>query len=397
MIEQIMKNSDEFARWRKDIHANPELGFEEQRTAELVACKLESWGFDEVHRNIAKTGVVGVLRGHTPSDNPLEKAIGLRADMDALPMQELNEFEHRSKHQGRMHACGHDGHTVMLLAAAWYLSEHRDFSGTVYFIFQPAEEGLAGAKAMIDEGLFDRFPCERIYGVHNMPGIPEGDVWVKEGPFMASTDRFIIEITGKGGHGAMPHQAIDPVVIMAELINALQTIKSRNVQPTEPLVVSITDAHAGSGTHNVIPETATLKGSIRAFNAEVSSLAIARMKQIAQGIALAHNAEINVTIKDGSYPATINNAGATQVAHQAAINVVGKDKVSTDFPPFTGSEDFAFFLQQVPGCYLFIGNGSEGKTGGVCVHNPLYDFNDHIIPIGASYFVELIKQEMSAN
>lgn len=390
MLEIIAQQKELFTRWRKDIHANPELGFEEHRTSSFVAHKLTRWGFDEVHRNIANTGVVGVLRGNRESD----KAIALRADMDALEMDELNTFEHRSLKNGRMHACGHDGHTAILLATAWYLSRHRDFSGTVYFIFQPAEEGLAGAKAMVDDGLFSRFPCQRIYGMHNMPGIPQGHLWVKSGPILASSDRFTVDITGKGGHAGMPHMTIDPVIVMADLIGALQTISSRSIKAIEPIVLSITDVHAGSGTHNVIPKQALLKGCIRAFSDETRNKAITRMSEITNGIAVAHGAEIKLTFKQRGYPATINHPTATEIAQKAALKVLGASKVMTDFSPLTGSEDFSFLSQCIPGCYLLIGNGVPGMKGGICVHNPTYDFNDDIIPVGASLFVEVVRSEL---
>ncbi|GAA5647622.1 M20 aminoacylase family protein [Vibrio proteolyticus] len=392
MIELLKNQNEIFTRWRQDIHQHPELGFEEQRTAALVAAKLREWGLDEVHTGIAKTGVVGVLKGCTPS----ARAIGLRADMDALPMQEMNHFGHASQHPGKMHGCGHDGHTTMLLAAAWYLSQHRDFSGTVHFIFQPAEEGQAGADAMIKDGLFERFPCDRVYGMHNMPGIPAGHIWLREGPMMASSDRFVIDIRGKGGHAAMPQFSVDPTLALSNIILSAQSIVGRNISPLDAAVVSFTDVHAGSGTHNVIPDTASLKGCIRAFDDSVRQLAVEKLGHIVQTAAAVYGAEATFTILPGSYPATVNHAQPTQLAADVAKALVGEENVDDHCVPLSGSEDFSFMLQKVPGCYLFLGNGEEGQKGGVCVHNPGYDFNDAIIPTGASLFVELVKRELTA-
>ncbi len=391
MIEEIVKYNEVFTAWRRDIHQHPELGFEEQRTAALVAEKLTEWGFDEVHTGIAKTGVVGVLKGKEPSSD----SIGLRADMDALQMSECNTFSHASCHHGKMHGCGHDGHTAILLATAWYLAQHRDFSGTVYFIFQPAEEGLAGAKAMIDDGLFERFPCKRVYGLHNMPGIPQGEIWLREGPLLASSDRFSIEISGKGGHAALPQNVIDPTLIVSTIITSAQSIVSRSISPLDSAVVSFTDLHAGSGTFNVIPDKATMMGCIRTFEQTVRDKAIAQFKQIVTGTAETFGAKARVTFHKGNYPATVNDVEASQIAAQVAKEVVGEEMVNTNCLPLSGSEDFSFMLQAVPGCYVLLGNGSEGETGGICVHNPGYDFNDDIIPAGASYFVRLVEKELN--
>lgn len=390
MIDVITGNNAQFTAWRHDIHQHPELGFEEQRTAKLVADKLTEWGFDEVHTGIATTGVVGVLRGKTTST----RAIGLRADMDALAMTENNQFGHASLNPGKMHGCGHDGHTTMLLAAAWYLAKHRDFSGTVYFIFQPAEEGLGGAKVMIDEGLFDRFPCDRVYGIHNMPGIPQGEFWLRDGALLASSDRFTIEVHGKGGHAAMPQHVIDPMLIASAIISGAQSIVSRNTSPLDAAVLSFTDLHAGSGTFNVIPDKATMMGCIRSFNDSVREHAIQRLKQLVESTAQAYGATATLTFRPGSYPATVNDSQAAQLAADAAKEVVGDAKVNTNCLPLSGSEDFSFMLQAVPGCYVLLGNGVEGEMGGVSVHNPSYDFNDNIIPVGASYFVQLVKREL---
>ncbi|MGF1735601.1 M20 aminoacylase family protein [Photobacterium satsumensis] len=390
MIEALQMNNEVFTAWRRDIHRHPELGFEESRTANLVAEKLKAWGFDEVHTGIAKTGVVGVLRGSQLSS----RTIGLRADMDALQMDEANHFAHASCHQGKMHGCGHDGHTAILLATAWYMAQCRDFSGTVYFIFQPAEEGLGGAKVMIDEGLFERFPCDRVYGLHNMPGIPQGEIWLREGPLLASSDRFIIEITGRGGHAALPHKAIDPTIVLSNIIMSAQTIVSRNTSPLESAVISFTDVHAGSGTHNVIPDQAFLKGCLRAFDEQIRQECVQRLRLLVEQIAASYGATAQLVVKPGSYPATVNDKDAVALVTTVAKSVVGEGKVNPQCLPLSGSEDFSFMLQQVPGCYVLVGNGSEGHEGGICVHNPSYDFNDDIIPVGASFFVGVIREEL---
>ncbi|EKO3442785.1 TPA: M20 aminoacylase family protein [Vibrio fluvialis] len=392
MIEEISINNELFTAWRRDIHQHPELGFEEHRTAQVVADKLTEWGFDEVHTGIATTGVVGVLRGRTAST----RTIGLRADMDALQMTENNDFGHASCHQGKMHGCGHDGHTAMLLAAAWYLARHRNFAGTIHFIFQPAEEGLGGAKVMIDDGLFERFPCDRVYGMHNMPGIPQGHFWLREGALLAGSDRFTIEIQGKGGHAALPQHAVDPMLVVSAIISGAQSIISRNTSPLDSAVLSFTDLHAGSGTFNVIPSNATMMGCIRTFDNSVREHAIERLEQLVESTARAYGASASVTFRSGSYPATINDADATRLATEVARQVVGDANVNPDCLPLSGSEDFSFMLQAVPGCYLLLGNGLEGETGGICVHNPHYDFNDEIIPAGASFFVRLIERELPA-
>lgn len=390
MIEALQMSNEVFTTWRRDIHRHPELGFEESRTASLVVDKLRAWGFDEVHTGIAKTGVVGVLKGKVASS----RAIGLRADMDALAMDEANQFSHASCYQGKMHGCGHDGHTAILLATAWYMAQHREFSGTVYFIFQPAEEGLGGAKVMIDEGLFERFPCDRIYGLHNMPGIPQGEIWFREGALLASSDRFIIEITGKGGHGAMPQRAVDPTLVLSNIIMSAQTIISRNTSPLDSVVISFTDVHAGSGTHNVIPDQAVLKGCIRAFDEPVRKQVIEHLNHIVSQVAASYGATAKLVIKSGSYPATMNDKEAVSLVAEVAESLVGIDNVNPRCLPLSTSEDFSFMLQEVPGCFVLIGNGSEGEDGGVCVHNPHYDFNDGIIPVGASFFVGIIHREL---
>ncbi|WP_447529772.1 M20 aminoacylase family protein [Vreelandella sp. TE19] len=392
MIDAIVENNAEFTAWRRDIHQHPELGFEEQRTAQLVADKLNAWGFDEVHTGIGGTGVVGVLRGNTPSS----RAIGLRGDMDALAMTEANTFEYASKTPGKMHGCGHDGHTTMLLAAAWYLAQHRDFAGTVHFIFQPAEEGLAGAKVMIDDGLFTRFPCERVYGLHNMPGVPLGELWLRDGALMAGSDRFTIEIQGKGGHAAMPEHTVDPMPVISAIISGAQTIVSRNTSPLESAVLSFTDLHAGSGTFNVIPGSASMMGCLRTFDEKVRQHALARLKTLVESSASAFGATATLTVRPGSYPATVNDSQAYALAAEVAQEVVGAEKVNANCQPLSGSEDFSFMLNAVSGCYLLLGNGLEGETGGVSVHNVSYDFNDTIIPTGASFFVHMVQRELAA-
>ncbi|MGF1721113.1 M20 family metallopeptidase [Vibrio kyushuensis] len=388
---EIAENHTMFTQLRHDIHRHPELGFKELKTSQMIVEKLTEWGFDEVHSGIAQTGVVGVLKGMGSSS----KSIGLRADMDALSMDEENTFAHKSCHSGVMHGCGHDGHTAMLLASAWYLSKYRNFSGTVNFIFQPAEEGLGGAKVMIDEGLFERFPCDRIYGMHNMPGIPEGEFHLREGALLASSDRFNIIIEGVGGHAAMPERVVDPAIIMSNIVLAAQSIVSRNVSPLESAVISITDLHCGSGTYNVIASTAIMMGCVRAFDEKVRKRVIERLTTVVEQTAIAHGATATLRIQKGGYPATVNHKEATRIAAEVAEKVVGEDKVNKNCTPLGGSEDFSYMLQQVPGCYLLLGNGSTGEKGGVSVHNPSYDFNDEIIPQGASFFIELVKSELS--
>ncbi|MCY4191010.1 MAG: M20 family metallopeptidase [Rhodospirillaceae bacterium] len=385
VINRIADFHDDMTAWRRDIHAHPETAFEENRTANVVAEKLESFGVP-VHRGLAKTGVVGSLKVGGSS-----KAIGLRADLDALNLQEKNDFDYKSKHEGKMHACGHDGHTTMLLGAARYLAETRNFDGAVHFIFQPAEEGEAGGKAMVDEGLFQQFPCEAVYGMHNWPGMPRGMIGVRSGAMMASADMFTIRIQGRGGHGAMPHHAVDPVVVGAQIVNALQTIASRTIDPLDSIVVSVTQFHSGTA-HNVIPDTAELSGTCRALSPEGRKIIEWRMKETAEGIAAAHGARVEVNYRH-NYPVLVNSADETQRAAKAAAKVVGDHQVMLDPPPVMGSEDFAFMLEAKPGSYVWIGNG-VGEEGGCMVHNPHYDFSDDILPVGASYWATLVEQEL---
>ena len=376
----------EMTAWRRDIHAHPELGFEETRTAALVAEKLASWGI-EVHRGVGRTGVVGVLRAGTSG-----RSVGLRADMDALPIQEANGFEHRSRHAGRMHACGHDGHTTMLLGAARVLARTRRFDGTVNFIFQPAEEGLGGARAMIDDGLFERFPCQSIFGMHNRPNLPVGRFAVRAGPMMAGGAFFDIRVTGKGAHGARPEVGVDSVIVAAHIATALQTIVARNVAPTETAVLSITRILAGDA-YNVIPQTATLGGTVRAFSSAVMAQIDAAMKRVARGVAEGLGATAEVDFR-ALFAPTVNDRAQAEFAAGVCADLVGADRVERDPPLIMASEDFSFMLEKVPGCYLNIGNG-EGD--GACeVHNPAYDFNDAALPLGAAFFVRAVQAKLAA-
>lgn len=386
ILETIRKNHDRLVALRRDIHAHPEVAFEEKRTSDVVAEFLRTAGI-EVHRGLAGTGLVGVLKAGSSA-----RAIGLRADMDALPIQEMNEFAHRSRHSGRMHACGHDGHTAMLLAAAEYLAATRHFNGTVYFIFQPAEEGEGGARVMIEEGLFDRFPMESVFGMHNWPGLPAGQFAIMPGPVMASTDQFEITIRGRGAHAAMPHQGADPVVAGSALVQALQTIPSRSVDPLDAVVVSVTRFHAGDA-YNVIPERAVLGGTVRAFSPEVQDHIQGLMSRTAQGIGAAFQVEIDLEYRRG-YPPTINSAAEAEICRLVAGKLVGADQVRTDQRPSMGAEDFSFMLQAKPGCYVWLGNGLG--EGGCMLHNPRYDFNDAVLPIGAAYWAALAEHLLPA-
>jgi amidohydrolase len=385
IINRIAGYHEEMTAWRRDIHAHPETAFEEHRTSELVAKKLAEFGL-QVTRGLAGTGVVGTLKAGSS-----RRAIGLRADMDALHVEERNGFAHRSQHAGRMHACGHDGHTTMLLGAAKYLAETRNFDGTVHFIFQPAEENEGGGRVMVEQGLFDKFPVEAVYGMHNWPGMPVGQFGVMKGPMMASFDIFEITVTGVGCHAAMPQRGVDPVVVAAEIVGALQTIASRTVSPLDAAVVSVTQFHAGD-TWNVIPETAVLRGTTRTFKPEIQDLVEARLKRIAEGIAATHGCTV-VQRYERRYPPTVNSAAETDRAADALAEVVGAANVLRDLAPTMGSEDFAFMLQAKPGCYVWIGNGPG--EGGCTLHNPGYDFNDEILPIGASYWARLIERDLA--
>jgi len=369
--------------WRRDIHANPETAFEEHRTANVVAQALGFMGLP-VHRGLATTGVVATLEnGEGPS-------IALRADLDALNMQELGKPAHASTCVGKMHACGHDGHTAMLLGAAAHLARHKPFRGTVHFIFQPGEENEGGGRVMVEEGLFDRFPADAVYGMHNFPGLPRGQFAIRTGTMTAYLDTFEIVVTGKGSHGAMPETGIDSVVVASQLINALQTIVSRRTGATESAVVSVTQIHGGD-TWNVIPEEVVLRGTVRTLDAAVQDRTEAAMRQVCEGVGQTHGAKIALKYMRG-YPGVVNTPAETAAAVAAAASLVGEPQVHTDIPPAMGSEDFAFMLQKRPGAYIGIGAG-EGENDPP-VHNPYYDFNDNILPLGAAYWVALVKQQL---
>jgi hippurate hydrolase len=379
----------EITAWRRDVHAHPELGFAETRTAALVAEQLERFGI-EVHRGIGRTGVVGVLR-HGPHADAAGRRIGLRADMDALPIAEANTFGHRSRYAGRMHACGHDGHTAMLLGAAKYLAQTRNFDGTVRFIFQPAEEGLGGALAMLADGLFERFPCDAIFGMHNRPKLPLGRFAVRSGAMMAGGAFFDIRIAGRGSHGARPEAGVDPVMVAVQIASALQTIVSRNVPPVETAVVSVTQIHAGDA-YNVIPQTATLSGTARAFSDELMQLIGANMRRIAEGVAQALGARAELDYRVNFAP-VVNDAEQAEFAAAVCSELVGTTNVVRDPPLIMASEDFSFMLNRVPGCYINIGNG-DGE--GACeVHNPSYDFNDAALPLGAAFFARAVERMLA--
>ena len=376
----------EMTAWRQDIHAHPELGFQENRTAGLVAAKLEAFGFDEVHRGVGRTGVVGVLRAGNSG-----RTVGLRADMDALPILEVNRFGHCSVNKGVMHACGHDGHTAMLLGAARYLAATRRFDGVVNFIFQPAEEGLGGARAMIDDGLFDRFPCQAVFGMHNRPSLDIGRFAVRSGPMMAGGAFFDIRVTGKGAHGARPETSVDAALVAAQIAVSLQSIVSRNVAPVDTAVLSVTRIHAGDA-YNVIPQTAELGGTVRAFSSEVMQLVERSMKRVAQATAEAFGATAEVDFRVLFSP-TVNNPAEAEFAARICGELVGQDKVERNPPLIMASEDFSFMLEQVPGCYLNIGNGLA--EGGCEVHNPAYDFNDRALPLGAAFFARAVEAKLA--
>ncbi|MFW7343138.1 M20 aminoacylase family protein [Pollutimonas sp. H1-120] len=395
LAEPIVGWKSEIAAIRRDIHAHPELAYEEVRTADLVAGKLESWGIP-VHRGLGVTGVVGIIKGKTESG----RALGLRADMDALPMQEANTFSHASKHPGKMHACGHDGHTAMLLGAARYLSEHRDFAGTVYVIFQPAEEGFSGARAMMDDGLFTLFPMDAVFGMHNWPGMQAGTFGVVAGPIMASSNTFEIRLEGKGAHGAMPHLGVDPVMAAVQLAQSLQTIVTRDRNPLDPAVLSITQIHSGSAD-NVIPNDATLRGTVRTFSDQALDLIEQRMAQVTEHTSLALNCKSEFAFHR-KYPPTINHDKEAAFCAQVLQGIVGAEHVDQTVQPSMGAEDFAFMLKEKPGCYVWIGNGQGGHrdqghgTGPCMLHNGSYDFNDELIPLGATYWVELARQWLAS-
>jgi len=376
--------SSEFVAIRRDIHRYPELGFEEHRTSTLVANRLSAWGYS-VERGLGGTGVVGQLkRGQS------QRRLGLRADMDALPITEANDFDHVSHHAGVMHACGHDGHTAMLLAAARYLAEEGKFDGTLNLIFQPAEEGLGGAKRMMEDGLFNKYPCDAIFAMHNMPGVTQGHLLLRDGPAMASSDRVIVVIKGIGGHAAMPHHASDPVVAAASIVMALQTVVSRNVDPQQTAVITVGALNAGDAD-NVIPQTATLKLSVRALDPNVRNLLEERIKALVHEQAKSFGVDAIVDYKRVN-PVLVNTVTETEFARGVALDLVGADRVNLQCRAQTGSEDFAFMLEQLPGSYILIGNG-EGDSAGACMlHDPNYEFNDDNLSIGATYWVRLAER-----
>ena len=392
VIDSIVTQAASIAAVRRDIHAHPELCFEEVRTADVVAGKLTEWGIP-IHRGLGKTGVVGIVKGRDGGASG--RAIGLRADMDALPMQEFNTFAHASQHHGKMHACGHDGHTAMLLAAAQHFAKHRNFDGTVYLIFQPAEEGGGGARVMIEDGLLEQFPMQAVFGMHNWPGMKMGQFAVSPGPVMASSNEFKITIHGKGGHAAMPHTGIDPVPIACQMVQAFQTIISRNKKPVDAGVISVTMIHTGEAT-NVVPDSCELQGTVRTFTLEVLDMIEARMKQVAEHTCAAHEATCDFEFVR-NYPPTVNSAAEADFARKVMASIVGEANVLVQEPTM-GAEDFAFMLQARPGAYCFIANGDGGHRdlghgGGPCtLHNPSYDFNDDLIPLGATYWVRLAEE-----
>ncbi len=389
VIDSIVTQAAGIAAIRRDIHAHPELCFQEVRTADVVAAKLTEWGIP-IHRGMGTTGVVGIVKAGTST-----RAIGLRADMDALPMQEFNTFAHTSKNAGKMHACGHDGHTAMLLAAAQHFAKNRNFDGTVYLIFQPAEEGGGGAREMIKDGLFTQFPMDAVFGMHNWPGTQIGKFAVSPGPVMASSNEFKITIHGKGGHAALPHSACDPIPVAAAMVQAFQTIISRNKKPIDAGVISVTMIHAGQAT-NVIPDSCELQGTVRTFTLEVLDMIEQRMKEVAEGISASYGTTCDFEFVR-NYPPTINHPKEAEFARSVMTKIVGADNVLAQ-EQVMGAEDFAYMLQAKPGCYVFIANGDGshremGHGGGPCMlHNPSYDFNDDLIPLGATYWVRLTEE-----
>ncbi len=392
VIPRLNELHPEMTTWRRELHAHPQTAFEETFASEFIAKKLQAWGI-EIHQGLAKTGVVGVIQGRrtagttTSNSGPL-RTIGLRADIDALDIQEQNDLPYKSKFAGKMHACGHDGHTTMLLGAAKYLAETRNFTGSVCVIFQPAEENEGGGRVMVEEGLFDKFPCDAVFGMHNWPGIPVGQFGACSGPIMAAFDVFEITVKGQGTHAAMPHLGIDPIVEAAQIVTALQTIASRNVNPLDQVVLSITQIHGGD-TWNVIPTEVKLRGTVRTFRQPVQDMVEANVRRIITGIAASLGGSADLRY-ERRYPATINTAQETEWASATAVEVAGEDQVDTHVAPCMGSEDFAFLLQKRPGCYIWAGNGPSDN--GRLLHNPKYDFNDDLLPIGATYWARLAER-----
>ncbi len=387
VIKEIEQFHAEMTEWRRDIHRHPELKYEENRTSDLVAEKLHEFGI-EIHRGLAKTGVVGTIRN---GDGP---SIGLRADLAALPLEEKNTFKHASSNPGKMHACGHDGHTAMLLGAAKYLASSKNFKGTVNFIFQPAEEGGGGGELMIKEGLFEKFPVDSVYGLHNWPGMPAGTFGVGAGPIMAAADLFDLTINGRGGHAALPDQCIDPIVIAAQVVSALQTITSRNTHPVDSVVISVTQIHAGDA-YNVIPDSVRMHGTVRTFLPETRDKIPSSMLRVAEGVCAAYGATCELNYKTG-YPATINAVPESEISAKAVVDLLGEDKIIRNPTPSMGAEDFSYMLQARPGCYVWLGIGPGKGEFGCMLHSSHYDFNDDVLPTGASYWATLVKNELPA-
>ena len=383
VLNSITEISKDMTEWRRYLHSIPELSFNEIKTAKFISSKLSEWGIKH-EKNIAKTGIVAQIKGNKGNST---KTIGLRADIDALPIHENNNIEYKSTHKGVSHKCGHDGHATLLLGAAKYLSENPDFDGTVNLIFQPAEEGGGGANEMIKDGLLEKFPMSQVFGMHNWPDIPKGKFSICSGPIMAAVNTIQIKITGRGGHAAMPHQTIDPIIISSQIVTALQTITSRTIDPIETIVLSITQFHSGT-THNIIPDEVFLEGTLRTFSKDVENKAIKRIKELTENIAKSFLAKSEVSILDG-YPATINSQKETDIASHIASEIVGKENVESNMKPIMGSEDFSFMLNKIPGAFIFVGQGDE-KHNKPC-HHAEYDFNDEILPIGTSYWIKLVK------
>ena len=387
---EIINIIPEIKTWRHELHAHPELGYEEKWTSDFVAKKLQSFGL-EVHRGLGGTGVVGILKGLDANlGGGGNKAIGLRADMDALPMTEENNFSYKSKFEGRMHACGHDGHTAMLLGAAKLLASKNNFDGTVYFIFQPAEEGGGGGLAMIEDGLFEQFPMDSVWGMHNWPGMDEGNVAVHKGSVMAAADRFEVTVKGNGGHAAMPQATNDPVLATAAIVQALQQIVSRKQNPLDAVVVSVTQINAGSG-FNIIPQVTDFIGTIRTVNSATRINVHKQFKEICRATALAYGCTADVSVIKG-YPVTVNNIECSEKAIEVTSSIFGPGSVKTNMAPSMGAEDFAYMLEKIPGSYIWLGAG-EGKSG-CMLHNTKYDFNDNILPLGVTYWEQLVKSEL---
>ncbi|MGA7073933.1 M20 aminoacylase family protein [Bradyrhizobium sp.] len=388
IVNRVADLQPDIQAWRRDIHQHPELGYDEHRTAAFVAERLREFGCDEVATGLGGTGVVGVIRGRKPAGKGDVRTIGLRADMDALPIEEATGLPYASKASGKMHACGHDGHTAMLLGAARYLAETRNFAGDAIVIFQPAEEGGAGAAAMIRDGLFERFSIDQVYGMHNGPGIPVGSFAIRPGPIMASTDAVNIHIEGRGGHAARPHLSIDSVMVGAQLITALQSIVARSVDPLESAVISICEFHAGNA-RNVIPQTAELKGTVRTLTPEVRALVGKRVREVVEGVARLTGARIDLEYVPG-YPVVVNHAAQTDFAIGVAKEIAGTGNVA-EMPPMMGGEDFAFMLEKRPGAFIFCGNGDSAG-----LHHPAYNFDDNAIVFGTSYWIKLVENTLAA-